>query len=325
MYGHAIEIGPGASIDREAWLDARGTGIGASESASVLGLGWSSPWTVAAEKRGMLTEWEGNAATSRGHALEPWVAERFAARGWQLEYPVPVVLAHPVHRCIVASLDAWLPVEQMPVEIKTAKPWLARALKAWRNEGTLPPQGTAERRTIVGYIIQVHHQMLVTGAQGGQAVVYILGDDEPTDVYVPRDKDIIDLLTQAIPSFWARFVEGDSMPPIDQPVPVERMRRPEDATHESECPELAELLTEYAAAQDKIKSLYRTSDTLRGRIADRMRELAVTKIRHTAATISWREGSSRIDTRRLKAEHPELCKQYITKGAASVSIWRKRK
>src|SRR5262245_47569975 len=71
------------SADREVWLAARLTGIGASESAAVLGESrWSSPLKVYAEKIGVIEHDPDEQLEAQywGSRLERIVADEFSIR-----------------------------------------------------------------------------------------------------------------------------------------------------------------------------------------------------------------------------------------------------
>lgn len=99
-----------AATDRDAWLEARRTGVTATDIVTILGLGPSSEYALYWEKLGKLPPWEGNARTRLGQELEDYAMGlwgrahddaayelaahlyRSAARPWQLATPDAVVL-----------------------------------------------------------------------------------------------------------------------------------------------------------------------------------------------------------------------------------------
>lgn len=80
-----------------AWLAERRTGIGGSDVAAILGLNeWTSPYTVWADKLGLLPEREDSEAMRQGRDLEHYVAERFSKVSGKRVRRVNRILRHPV-------------------------------------------------------------------------------------------------------------------------------------------------------------------------------------------------------------------------------------
>ena len=72
----AVDVDP---ADRSAWLDWRRGGIGASDIAGILGISpWASPFSVWADKVGVLPEEEPSTVMKAGRWLERGVAPWFA-------------------------------------------------------------------------------------------------------------------------------------------------------------------------------------------------------------------------------------------------------
>src|SRR5262245_31903638 len=115
--------------DREAWLEARRTGIGASDAPGVLGVSpWSSPFTVYCDKLGI--ERRPEDATHRSERLK-WGAllQDPIARelGNRLKLKIAIHAPTTIWRnraepWLLASLDGETSMDGQPgaVEIKTA-------------------------------------------------------------------------------------------------------------------------------------------------------------------------------------------------------------
>lgn len=195
------------SRDREAWLAARRTGVGASEAAALMGedprcslvqlwlrkvreeppeqqsaeyLEWGlrhEPALIAAYKS---DRYAGRPATPDGRLL------RSCAHGWAL-----------------ATLDAWTWPDRnpatgdaIPLELKTTEVWHA---DAWAD-------GCPRR-----YWWQLQHQMLVTGAPMA-SIACLLGVHRLVWCDVDRDEDAIQRLIRAGERFW-RYVDTRTRPP----------------------------------------------------------------------------------------------------------------
>src|SRR5262245_3050950 len=146
---------------REAWLEARRQGIGASDAPGVLGVSpWSSPFTIYCEKLGIDRRPEdASHRTERlkwGALLQDPIAKELGER---LKtpiklYPPTTIWRNTMETFLQASLDGEVVMDGRPgaVEIKTASIF---ERKTWTHEGEVP----------LPYQVQAQHQMLVTGYQ----------------------------------------------------------------------------------------------------------------------------------------------------------------
>ena len=68
---------PTAGMSRADWLEERRKSLGGSDVGAILGLNrWRSPYSVWADKRGLLPDEPDNEAMRTGRDLEPYVLER---------------------------------------------------------------------------------------------------------------------------------------------------------------------------------------------------------------------------------------------------------
>ncbi len=192
--------------DRAEWLAARSTFIGASESAAILGCGYSgqNALTVYASKINPGgDEIEATEAMTIGSLIEPGlcrVFEHFAQKpAWQ-EKPFRVRrLAR--HKFIGATLDA-LTIdsgfpEEIPVELKNVD-W--RLLKQWDEEQVAP----------LKFQVQTSHQQLVTSAPKSYLMGLIGGNKQIIREF-PRNEKFITALEGQLCEFWG-FVERRELP-----------------------------------------------------------------------------------------------------------------
>lgn len=191
---------------REDWLAHRNDGIGASEAAAILGVNpYLSPFALWSEKLGLVDSREESEAMHWGLQLEPLVAEHYATTTGRIvmadpPYTVHVSVEQPWMR---ATLDRTVRDETQPgvigvLELKTAN---ARLAHDWADEPPLP------------YVVQVQHQLAVTGYQWGSLAV-LIGGQTFRWVDVPRNDDFIAILIAREAEFWRRLVERDA-PDVD--------------------------------------------------------------------------------------------------------------
>lgn len=162
-YGDARILARTEGMSHELWLQARRSGIGASEVSAVLGIDrYAGAWTVAARKLGIIAESADTTATRWGKQLEPLVLSETASElGVEVE-SVPCTLGpSDVTSPLRVSLDGWCAAQQAPVEVKA--PFRLADHHAWRE---LRETGQAtEGSSVEGYWWQVQAQMMATGSQ----------------------------------------------------------------------------------------------------------------------------------------------------------------
>lgn len=194
--------------DRERWLAARASGIGASESAALFGC---SPWETAvslwAKKTGKVEapEIDGEWITW-GQLLEDAIAKRYqqvtGQTIWQPPSPFSVAV-HPRIQIMRATPDRWVieaPGREGPglLQIKNTNAFKGHD---W-DEG------------VPDFIqVQVQHEMAVTG-RAWASVAVLIGGCEFRHFPVERNDVFIAELEAQCLWFWG-FVERDEQPPID--------------------------------------------------------------------------------------------------------------
>lgn len=198
----------GARSDQRAeWLRARRTGIGASEIAAVLGESrWGDAGTVYARKVAPTEDDESTEWQEWGLRLEPVICEaysspRYAGRSVERDGRLLRSREHPWALCTLdawayvpaGALDAPTDLARVPLELKTDR-WGT----AW-DDG--PP---------VEYMLQLQHQMLVTGARRASIAV-LVGGSQLAWCDAARDEATIARIIRAGDRFW-RAVEAREMP-----------------------------------------------------------------------------------------------------------------
>lgn len=186
------------SSDRQSWLAARRTGIGASEIAAVLGESrWGDAGTVYARKVApdeddAAREWQEWGLRLEPVILDAYSSPRYAGRSVQRDGRLLRSREHP---WAITTLDAWTGIDGdiVPLELKTDR-WGT----SW-DDG--PP---------VEYMLQLQHQMLVTGARRASIAV-LVGGSQLAWCDVARDEQTIARIIRAGERFW-RAVEAREMP-----------------------------------------------------------------------------------------------------------------
>lgn len=198
MSGRGVSFEVVGHTDDADWLDHRKSGIGASEMSAVLGVSrWATPLDVYLDKTGAEPREVGEAAYW-GHRLESIVLDELAKRAEIDVTPDGRLLRSAAHEWALATLDGhtWDGRQIIPVEAKTAGQYFE---DEWAD-------GAPE-----GYRVQVHQQMLVTGAPYAYLAV-LLGGNRFMWSRIERDEALIALVIAKGHDMWRRVRELDPPP-----------------------------------------------------------------------------------------------------------------
>lgn len=279
----------------------RATGLGGSDAAAACGLSrWKSPLQVYLEKRGEAPAFEGNTFTEWGNALEPAIRQAYSnATGRVVRLPEET-LRHPTYTFLLCHPDGVTDDGRL-FEAKNT-----RSDKDWGELGTdqVPQE----------YLMQVQHNMLVTGLPVADVAVLIGGSD--FRIYtVERDIDLHNLLIEAESALWKRIESGNPPPPttaedvmalwgrVGRSVEVEA-----DELVEAQVAELRSLKDERAQVDEQIEKV-----TIE--IQKWMRE-ADTLTRNGRILATWKETKPResFDVAAFRAAHPDLAAAFTRTG-----------
>lgn len=197
------------SDDREEWLKMRDIGIGASESAVLMGLSpYESVYTMFMRRTGEIPPIEDNNFMEWGRRLEDAVAQKYAdetqrkvrRNGWMLQSVAhPWLTATPDYDVLtLVSHVATTKVENVGLlECKTANHY---AIEYWQEGAP------------AHYRCQVQHQMIVTGRSQGSLAVLIGGNQfRWTDE--DENKRFQSALIRKTETFM-KMVRGELPPPL---------------------------------------------------------------------------------------------------------------
>jgi putative phage-type endonuclease len=175
--------------------------IGGSDAAALLGLSrWSTPLKLWAEKTGNIAiEEKDSEAIELGRELENYVAKRFTKKTGKKVIQPKEVRIHPKYPFIKAQIDRLVVGEDAVLECKTCSAW---KYKEW--EGDEIPQE---------YIIQVMHQLAVTGKKIGYIAV-LIGNQDFKWKEIKRDEKLINQIISREVDFWNNFVLPNVMPTV---------------------------------------------------------------------------------------------------------------
>lgn len=224
--------------DREQWLGARGTGLGSSDAPVILGLSkWKSPLALYYEKRGLREPSHGEREFMEwGLALEPAIIKGYERVTRRKVADPTFLFGHflPEVRFTLAR-DAELPflvaspdAAVFPVSSRDSDKARARVAADVPPPPVFDEPGVLEVKNVdiskgklwedaqeppVEYLVQVQHQLMVTGAQWG-SIAALVGGNRFMWADVPRDEELIAMIRKLEIEFWKACLKGEP-PPVD--------------------------------------------------------------------------------------------------------------
>lgn len=306
---------------RVAWLRARRSGLGASETAAVLGLNpWRTPLDVWLEKTGPEPEGdtELNEAALWGNRLEDPVAKETVKRWPELGklVPSPGLMRHPEHPWMLATLDRLLAPRgkrgaavTSALEVKTTSDMNYR--QNW--EDGVPP-GLV--------LVQVQQQLAVSGLPFAY-VACLYGGQKLAEPYrVERDDRVIDQLITYAGGWWEKHIEGGVRPEptFGDAGKMSSLYRADDkADAVWMTTDLQDTVGQYVHAKQQAKDWTDRVKALQFDLQNTMRQRTAIVDADGEAWITWKaQTSKRVDTKRLRAERPEIADEYTTEETARV-------
>ena len=291
------------------WLTWRQKGIGGSDAGAVVGLNpYKSPIDVYVEKTSEEVQAkEPNEAMRLGTDLEEYVAKRWEEATGKKVRRNNFMMAHDDYPWMVANVDREVIGENAILECKTASPYSA---DKWKDGET--PQH---------YVIQCLHYMAVTGAEKCYLACLIFSKGLEYRV-IERDEDTINALIDIEKEFWNEYVLKNQLPPPDGSDAADECIRalyPEseastyaslDETYISRCKRLDQITELKKELEDEEKML-------KQEIQLEMKEAETAFVGNYKVTWKTTKPRETFDTKKFKAEHPELVSNYIKIGKPS--------
>lgn len=277
---------------RDAWLQERRRGIGASDAAVILGVSkWKSPLQLYAEKTGLadLPEEEKD-YLDWGHRLEPVIASAYEDETGRKTYdPGDYEIQHSADSPhMIATVDRFVtewadstiaPPFAAPgvLELKTTS---AFRREQWKDE---PP---------LAYQIQLQHQLAVTGHLWGSIAVLIGGQ---TFLWndIPRNETFIEQLRVAVDRFWQRVIKRDPPEP-DSSVSATKILHALYPREEHDAIELPIEAVEWDRDRQLAIEIVKTQEEIRREAENRIKAALKTHavgILPSGSRYTWRESS----------------------------------
>lgn len=303
-YGFDVDFSAVKCETEQDWHDLRAKGIGGSDVAAIMGISpWSTPLQVWLQKTGreQPQDLSDNEFVYWGTVLEEKVADKFADEHPDMTIKqVKATLIDRLQPYMHANLDRMvIQADDTPavLEIKTAS---ARKTDEW------------EEGVPAYYLTQVTAYLAITGWKRAY-VACLVGGNHYVEHIVERDEEDVLAVRTACEKFWEGFVKADIMPEITS--------SDQQAYAELTTPNSGEFITpsDKDTADAAIDAYLSACSVLKA--AEHQKKEAATTLMSIIgsskgiitdiARVTWiRSTSSKLDQKRLEAEHPELVKQY---------------
>lgn len=288
-----------AEMSHDEWMRLRKSGIGGSDAGAVCGLNpYSSPMKVFMDKTSAEIKELDSEAVRQGHDLEDYAARRFMeATGLKVRRS-NFMYRSTQHPFMIADIDRFVAGEDAGLECKTASAYNA---DKWKD-GDIP----------LNYIMQCYHYMAVTGKRTWYLAAVILGR-EFTYRKLVWDDALIEHLIEVEEAFWKNYVEAGIIPPPDGSTVCDEVL--EQYFHTAK----KERKIELVGFDDKLKrreEILLSISSLQEEQKKIEQEVKLFMQDNEAAysgkyQVSWSNvDTTRLDTRRIKQEQPEIYKNY---------------
>lgn len=290
--------GDGADVSRQ-WLEARREGVGGSDVAAIMGLSpWRTPYMCWADKvLGVHEDISAKPSVQWGNILEPVVGEHFARLHPDFKVRRVNGIAASVERpWAQASLDYEVRVPGRDfgvLEIKTAG---LRSADEWAEGVPL------------FYATQVAHYLSVLNRRYAYVAVLIGGSDY-REYLIERDEDDIAAVNAAVDEFWHRNVLGKVEP---EPTGMDNsalFRTHRTAGEMRELPDTPALVGRWRVAKSQLDDAKKRVDELSAQLRQQIGDAGGWET--PDGRLKWvRSKASRLDTKRLCEDHPEIRDEY---------------
>lgn len=293
-------------MDRALWLEERRKGIGASDTASIMGLSpWKTAFQIYQEKRKEVKDWEGSTQTDWGTRLEPAIRQWYSDQtGRPVRLPDKIMYSSE-YPFMLATLDGFTD-DRRVIQIKTS-----RYSKGWGEPGTnqIPDY----------YMVQVQHEMVVTGFEVADVPVSIGG--APPELYeVPADKELQGLIIEACKEFWQRVVEGNPPPLVSYADAVQRYGKSGAVGIVLAPDEAVAQVNDLRAVREEIKALEAKEEDLKGKLIITLGNTGDALVDLTGnllATYKISKGRITVDTKALQEKEPLIYAKFLKVGEPS--------
>ena len=308
------KLAKASEISREEWLDYRREGIGGSEAAIIVGLNrFGSPLQLWADKMGLRKELEETEVMRQGTDFEEYVARRWMEATGKKVRRRNYIFRNTDYPHSIADIDREIIGENAGLECKTTSVYN----KSDFESGEIPPT----------YYVQCQHYMAVMGYDQMYLAVLVLSKAF-YHFCIERDNEEIAALMKKEGDWWEEFISGDSVPEpdgSDGDDALIRDRFPDSDGGEVFLGMRTQDFEELSELDRQIKELTIRRDACKQAIMQDMGD-ASTASALNGWTATWKQqASTRLDSKALKSDYPELYQKYAKTTDTRVFRYKKAK
>ena len=288
------------TMNRNDWLALRRKGIGGSESAAACGLSrWKSPLQLFIEKTSGRKMEEDNEKMEWGRRLEPLIRETFAEKTGLKVEECSFMFACKEYPFMIANIDGIVSEDDSTKALLEIKCVGEFAASDWVDG--LPLE----------YYLQIQHYLAVTDLHKVYCAV-LIGGNKFTYQVVERDEETINTIIALEYDFWHNHVLK-GVPPVVSEIDTELLN--------SLYPKSNAAMTSLPAEADEIIKEYLEIKSLEDELK-KQKALAENKLKailgenecglsSSGFSVLWKTvNSNKLDTAKLKADHPEIIEKY---------------
>lgn len=294
-----------SGLSRAEWLQQRQHGLGGSDAGTIMGVNkWKSKFQLFLEKTGHYVEEINNEYIYWGNTLEDLVAKEFEKRSGKKVRRLNSMLVHPEHRFMMANLDRVVVGEKALLECKTTS---AYNLAEW--EGDEVP---------ATYLCQVQHYLAVTGFEKAYIAV-LCGGNQFIWKEIPRDDELIDIIIEKEKHFWEEHVLAGAPPEIDGSDAAGDLLKKLYPVDNGESIMFTEKEDQLLDALESVKNELAELEELKKRYENQLKmELEEAQQGVSSRYVVSYKASERntIDSKRLKADMPDIAERFTKKSTA---------
>lgn len=302
-------------ITHDEWLETRRTGIGGSDSSTIVGLNpYNSQYALYLDKMGESAEKPDSEAMRQGRDFEQYVADRWMEATGKKCRRNNFMWRSSKWPYMLADIDREIIGENAGLECKTTSVYN----KADLASGEIPQT----------YYVQCQHYMAVLGFDRMYLAVLVLNRGFYHFV-IERDEAEIEALAQAEGDFW-KHIEDKQPPEIDGSEATVNALKQRYPTAADDMPTMefgknaADDLAALAEINADMKSLKESSEAIKARIMAEMGDCPIAVA--PGWNISWKNQSRKsIDSKKLKADFPEAYAACTSESSSRVFRFTKAK
>ncbi len=293
--------------------------LGGSDVGAVLGLSkYKTAVDVWMEKTGRSKSSEDSLPLRFGSFAESFVASEYAlATGLNLVHHESALI-HPQHSYMHGHIDRFICssptlfndeghlLADLILECKTANPFTAHE---WGELGT--------DQVPLSYLVQCAWYLAITGLERADLAV-LFGNADFRIYEIHRDLELEAMILDRATTFWKQHVLEDVAPPAQRESDYKNLF-PRSEVKAIEAPrETCELIKKLKSINEQIDSYEQEVSTIKQSIMAQMQEAEVLTYQgQVLATWKAPKPSTRLDTKKLSSEHPELIEAYQVQVANS--------